>query len=254
MIRLFISDIDGCLATPYTPFEIERLADLRKLIAEAGSPVNDGSSGSGTLHPPFTICSGRPYPYVEAMTQVLGITTSVLFESGAGMFDPVSAQSKWHPAASDGLFESIREIKSFLNESAKGMTASVDMAKQAQATLVGPDTAEIQQLYPVLHDYVNTNFPELQVFQTPNSIDIVQPGLTKREGVYWLADEYALSTGDLAFLGDTDGDLGALQTVGRSYAPANAAPEIKQMVDVSTVSPQLEGVFEAYKDAAQFGR
>ena len=51
MIKLFVTDIDGCLAEPYEPYDLEALSTLRRLA--------DGAQGPA---PALSICSGRPYP------------------------------------------------------------------------------------------------------------------------------------------------------------------------------------------------
>ncbi|MGA1495494.1 MAG: HAD family phosphatase, partial [Rhodothermales bacterium] len=69
MTKLFVSDIDGCLAMPYEPFRMDRMRALMGRIHASGSPA-------------FSLCSGRAYAYVEAMTQLLGLRVPTLFESG----------------------------------------------------------------------------------------------------------------------------------------------------------------------------
>ena len=83
MIKLFVTDIDGCLAEPYEPYDLEGLGTLRRLADEAQGPT-------------LSICSGRPYPYVEAMTQALDLTTPVLFEAGRYRIEPAAARLKKH--------------------------------------------------------------------------------------------------------------------------------------------------------------
>ena len=92
---------------------------------------------------------------------------------------------------------------------------SVDVAKETQATIVGPNVEDIRSNYSIINDFVTTNYPALRVFQTLHSVDVVTPYLTKREGVEWLAEECGLQLHELAFCGDSDGDVGALQITGK---------------------------------------
>ncbi|GMQ81835.1 MAG: HAD hydrolase family protein [Rhodothermia bacterium] len=246
MIRLFISDIDGCLATPYQPFLLDELAELRLLAEQAGLPGTNG------FFPSFSICSGRPYPYVEAMSQVLGLATPVLFESGAGMFDPVAAQRVWHTDVNRAMLDDISHVKSFLNQLVKNTVLMVDLAKQTQASVVAPGPEPIQAVFPEIQTYVSDNHPELEIFRTFFSVDVVVPNLTKQAGVQWLASLFELEMSEVAFIGDTDGDLGALQVVGRSYAPSNATKRVQDSVDVSTIGRDVAGVVEAFRDAIHF--
>ena len=51
----------------------------------------------------------------------------------------------------------------------------------------------------------------------------------------------------MAFIGDSNGDLGALETVGYSFAPANATAEVRARVQVVTDGRGIDGVLEAYR-------
>jgi len=62
VIKLFVTDIDGCLGEPYTPYDLDGLATLRRYAHDAGPPTAPSAT------PAVSICSGRPYPYVEALT------------------------------------------------------------------------------------------------------------------------------------------------------------------------------------------
>ena len=65
VIKLFVTDIDGCLAEPYQPYDLEGISTFRDFVEQAGSLTENGSV------PAVSVCSGRPYPYVEAVTQAL---------------------------------------------------------------------------------------------------------------------------------------------------------------------------------------
>ena len=101
MIMLFVSDIDGCLAMPYESFRMDRIRELMDRIQEPGRPG-------------FSLCSGRAYAYVEAMTQLLGIRVPTLFESGAGMFDVTTGTSKFHPSFTPAIRRDVKDIQSCL--------------------------------------------------------------------------------------------------------------------------------------------
>lgn len=243
MIRLFVSDIDGCLAEPYRPFDLELLGIMAAWTREAGEP------GNHPILPAVGICSGRAYPYVEAMSQLLGCQVPVLFESGAGRFNPLTAASDWHPAVTADIREDIRNIQHFMATEVvvSGPGMSMDFAKSAQAALVGTDPDALATALDRISTWVQANTPGFSTFHTHISIDVVPDGLTKREGLAWLADDLGLRMDELAFIGDTNGDIGALKSVGYSFAPANAQPEVKAVVDHVCEGNDIEGVLEAYR-------
>lgn len=242
MIRLFVSDIDGCLAEPYRPFALDRLQELARQVRRAGQP------GDHPVLPAFSICSGRPYPYVEAVTQVLGLQVPVLFEAGAGMFDPCKVVVRWHPAFSDELAEQAEALRRWMAAHCiPGTSLMLDLGKRSQAGIVSPNPQEILRFVPVVEAYVATHFPAFQVFHTHISIDVVPRGLTKREGLQWLMETLEVDADEVAYIGDSNGDLGALALVGHAFAPANAAESVRQQVPYVMEASDIEGVLAAYR-------
>ena len=242
MIKLFVSDIDGCLAMPYEPYDLDRFQTMADHAAAAPK------AGIADRGPAVSLCSGRSYAYVEAMAQVLGLTTPVLFESGGGMFDPVAAQTVWHPDFTPEVEAQIQEVRRWMQKTLCGSDTQtfVDHNKRTQAGVASPDTAEIEAHLPAVQAFVNDVNPDFHVFTTHISIDVLPATITKKQGLEWLGRHLDISVSEMAYIGDTGGDLPALQSVGASFAPANAEEAVRQGVDVVTGSPVLAGTLEAY--------
>jgi hypothetical protein len=242
VIELFVTDIDGCLAMPYTPYDLEGFDRLRRYVEDAGA-VDVPEAG-----PAVSVCSGRSYPYVEAITQALGVTAPVLFESGGGRFDPVAAQTTWNPALTDEIEAELETVRHWLvTEVVPGTKMSLDHAKRTQAGVVTPDTDEVATWMPRVEAFVDEEVPHLEVFETDNSIDVVPPNITKRTGLKWLAEHLGLSLDEIAYIGDADADLAALQSVGLSFAPTNATQDVRAAVDRVTDGAVIDGTLEAYR-------
>ena len=237
MIKLFVTDIDGCLAEPYAAYDLDGMSALR-----------DHAASDDPADPALSICSGRSYPYVEALTQALDLTTPVLFESGGGRFDPVAAQTTWNPALTETIEAELEEVRHwFVTECVPGTALSLDHAKRTQAGVVSPNPEDILDLRPRTEQFVQENVPDLRVFSTAVSIDVVPPGITKRTGLEWLADHLGIDVSNVAYIGDAETDREALGTVGRSFAPANADPEVRRRVDHVTDGAVIDGTLEAYR-------
>ncbi|MFP4228918.1 MAG: HAD family hydrolase [Salinivenus sp.] len=241
MINLFVTDIDGCLAEPYVPYDLEGFATLRRYAQEAG-PIGKGAG------PALSVCSGRSYPYVEAITQALHVREPVLFEGGGGRFDPEAAQTAWSPMLTDSVEAALDEVRHwFVTDCVPGTTLSLDHAKRTQVGVVSPNPDEILDLRPRTEHFVKKNAPDLRVFSTSVSIDVVPPGITKRAGLEWLADHLDVNMNDIAYIGDAETDVEALKAVGTSFAPANAAAEVRRCVDHVTEGAVLDGTLDAYR-------
>src|SRR5436309_3503390 len=106
-VRLVLLDIDGCLtageASPLNFGVLEQLQQVNRRAAE------------DPMVPAISLCTGRPEPYVELMTQAIGGYLPAIWENGAGLFLPAEYTFKLHPLL-DG-----RRLEAF--EQARGLVA-----------------------------------------------------------------------------------------------------------------------------------
>lgn len=239
MVKLFLADIDGCLAAPYEAYDLDGFRTLADYNRRAESDP---------LLPRLGICSGRSYAYVEAVAQALDLRGPALFESGGGRFDLPEARIRWNPCLTDEVERQLREVRDYFHREILPETGfSYDYGKRAQAGAVWTDQAEVARWAEIVDRYVTETFPGLAVHPTHVSIDVVPRALTKRVAVELVAKEEGLTLDELAFIGDTGGDIEALEAVGFSFAPANAQPAVKDAVRFVTGGAVLDGVIEAYR-------
>lgn len=238
-IELFITDIDGCLAEPFEALELDRWQEL----AEKSS----GAGRSDPHRPRLTLLSGRPLGYVEAVAQALGCREPALFEAGAGAFDLSDGRVRWNPALTEELERQMQAVRTWLiEECIPGTALSFDYGKRTQAGVIGPDPEAVERLFPRVEAYVEERFPALRVFETEISIDVVPAAITKRQALDWLAEQTGIPVARMAYIGDTTGDLEALQAVRRSFAPRNAFEAVREQVFLETDGAFVDGVHEAY--------
>lgn len=240
MIKLFLADIDGCLCQPYEAIDLEGVAALREYGKEAEAHP---------LMPRIGLCSGRSYAYVEAMAQLLDLRAPALFESGGGRFDLSEARIQWNPALTPRVEDELNEVRRFLlkNVVAIGNGFSLDYGKRAQTGVVNRDQAEVERFLPIVRNFVTQQLPDLRVYETHASIDVVPVNLTKLQAIQWLVSQEALSLDEVAFIGDTRGDVEAISAVGVGFSPQNGVREAKNAANVITESAVLDGVLEAYR-------
>ena len=247
-IRLFVSDIDGCIGEPYQAFQMQHMQRLAEHAGRAGALDADA-----TL-PAFTLCSGRPFPYVEALSQMLGIRVPVLFESGGGLFDPVSAGVHWHPAFTDELREEVEALGRWMQETCiPGSSLLFDFAKRTQPGMISPFSEEIDRWMPVVEERVAVHHPRLTVHRTHLSIDVLPEGISKRIGMGWLSDTLDVPLSAMAYIGDSSGDIEALAAVGIAFAPENAIAAVRAVAHTVT-APRIQGVVEAYEACVSHNR
>lgn len=243
MVRLFVADIDGCLGKPYQPFDLVGLRQVAEHV----------ESGAASGRPAFTVCSGRPFPYVEAVAQMLGLQVPVLFESGGGQFDPVESEVTWHPAFSDAAESQLEKVSRWLQRTClPGTSLMMDYGKHTQCGVVGPDAEEVAATARRARAFVEHEAPALQVHTTSTAVNVMPAGVTKREGLQWYAETHDLQLDEIAYIGDTEGDLQALAAVGFSFAPANAEAAVRERVQHVTEGAVVQGTLEAYRWCVQY--
>lgn len=236
MTDLFLCDIDGCLSEPFEPYDLDALGRVRAAIHAPGAV-------------PFALLTGRAFPYAEAMSQLLGLSAPAAFEAGAGAFLRAERRVVWHPALTRETEASLHAVRAwFFDTLLPAHPALVfDYGKRVQVGVLGATVADVEAAAAMTRAYVETLGAPLVVFTTPVSVDVVPAALTKATALDWLADLTGVPLDRMAFIGDTEGDRAALLRVGRAFAPANAAPEIRALPAVTvTDGAHAAGVLAAY--------
>lgn len=237
MIKLFVTDLDGCISYPFRTPDWEAIQAIRELnIASRTQPEI----------PPLSICTGRPHPYAEAVAQWLDIRLPFVFES-AGLYHwegnrVVTAL----PDTSEAL-QPIRDMKVWLSREITPMfpSANIEFSKLMDAGIVSPDIEDIKKIIPIVREKVESDFPLLEIHTTDVSVNILMPGNNKYQGMKLLADSQNITLDDIAYIGDTGGDIPALEAVHMAFAPSNATRGVKNLA-INLEQNTTRAVLEAY--------
>ncbi len=277
MIEYFVSDVDGCLATPFQEPDWEALSQLRAYHQRARL---DRQTQGESPYPLLSICTGRPLAYTEALTQWLGIRTPFVFES-ALVFDLESYQvsgaatqrNEWiqtdpstiHTITATGDYEldnfsslsqhpgvrDIHQVKEYFLQDVvpRYPEMSIEFAKILDAGLVchNPELVDIvekeTELYLKKHALTH-----LEIHTTDVSINVLLGGNNKGLGLRLLANAFQTPLSQIAYIGDSSGDIPALDLVGRPFTPANARTIVRQQEGYHHLASQTTAsVLEAYE-------
>lgn len=246
MIKLFITDLDGCISMPFTPPKWEIITELKEL--------NELSKTDETV-PPLTICTGRPMPYAEAVYQWMGMYKPFLFESGGGVYDMAKNTLHWHPTFDIDRERELGELKAHLktNFIEKYPNTIPEFAKHTDSGIINQTPAVIHKMYPEIRKYVDANYPNFEVHYTDVSINVISKSTNKGEGIKFLSELLDLELEEVAFIGDTGGDRPGLEIVGKPFAPNNAMESAKEVSDVMN-GEDADAVLEAYKKVIEYNR
>lgn len=245
MIKLFITDLDGCISTPFISPDWSLLSEIRRLNDQH---VND------LAVPPLTICSGRPLPYVEAVAQWLNVKHPAVFES-AGVCNIENYEIQFLPVFDEKAQQQVDELKTWLEREIipeyPGMI--LEFSKKMDAGLIHPKKEVIDDAFPAITEYVTKRYPIFEVHKTEVSINIILEDNNKENGILRLCELLDITPREVAYIGDSSGDIPGLKIVGQPYAPDNAVAEVKEHAEVLNVKV-TEAVLMAYNRIIQKNR
>lgn len=224
MIKLFITDLDGCLTSPFKKPDWELLSQIRRL--------NEQSKHDGAV-PPLAICSGRPLPYVEAVAQWLGINHPVVFESG-GVYELETNKVHFLSAFDQEAQSQVEELKVWLQENiiSRYPDMILEFTKRMDAGLIHLEKGTIDEVYPTVAEYVDQNYAHFEVHRTEVSINVIPSDNNKESGIRRLCQMMNIETREAAYIGDSSGDIPGLKIVGKPFAPLNASADVKEEAQV----------------------
>lgn len=243
MIKLFITDLDGCLTEPFQAPDWKLLSEIRSL--------NQQSKEIEHI-PPLSICSGRPLPYVEAVAQWLDVKVPVVFES-AGMY-LLSSNSPVFDAVFDEEAErEVEDLKKWLKGKIipeyEGM--ELEFTKKMDAGLIHLERPVIEDAFSRVREYVEEHYPLFEVHMTDVSINIILKENNKKKGIRMMCERLDLDPSEVAYIGDSSGDIPGLKLVGHPFAPSNAAESVKKVAEVIDLQ-STEAVLEVYNRIIEY--
>lgn len=247
MIKLFITDLDGCISFPYISPDWDAANEIRTLVQQ---------SKTDETIPPLTICSGRPLPDVEAVAQWLGVYKPMVFESGGGIYDMQNNVISWNPALNSETEEKLTALKAHLQQNyiQKIPGTVAEFSKRTDASLVNPGTELIKKIYAELSPYVEKEFPGFEIHKTDVSVNIISRKTNKSAGIRQLAGMLGITVDETAYIGDTGGDIKSLEMTGLSFAPVNAIPAVREIVQYPLEQKTTQAVLAAYKKIIKYNR
>jgi len=245
MIKLFITDIDGCLTVPFETPDWESLSKIRRLNEQSRHDI---------AVPSLSICSGRPFSYVEAVTQWLGIDNPTIFES-AGVYDISTNKLDFLPAFDEQAEHQVKELRQWMEDELVPRYPGLitEFTKRMDAGVIHIEKEVIEEIYPTIKTYVAENYPRFEVHNTDISVNVVLANNNKRNGILELCELLDLNPDQVAYIGDSSGDIPGLEIVGYPFAPLNAADTVKEYAEVLDAKA-TDAVLMAYRKVIETNR
>lgn len=241
MIRLIVTDIDGCLTgggTERFPLEFFRFIQEWNQKAEREPSF-----------PPITVCSGRPQPYVEAILQAIGGFKPAICESGGVFYELPTRTMLINPAFTKGwerkylnLLENVK--KQFINSR---RPIVIEPGKYTEVTIIPYTPLNVDSIWDEAKEFIKPFTPDFRPTRTRSVINFSTRIIDKGIGVKWLAQKLGIDCAEIAGFGDAPGDVPFLKEVGFSGCPANAMPEVKPVCNFVSNAEYYNGFLEFLK-------
>jgi hydroxymethylpyrimidine pyrophosphatase-like HAD family hydrolase len=245
MIKLFVTDLDGCISYPFKTPDWDAINKIRELNLKSRDSI---------IIPPLSICTGRPFPYAEAVAQWLDVKLPFVFES-AGLFMWDGHRIETALKNTEEELKPIRFMRTWLRDDVipNFNGAVIEFTKMMDAGIVCPDEEVIKEIHELVLEKVADHYPDLEVHATEVSVNILMPGNDKLQGMKLLGEATGISLNEMAYIGDSSGDVPALKQVKMPFAPINAHQTAKDHGEVLQFETTL-AVLDAYERIIEYNR
>lgn len=222
--QLIFSDNEGCIIEAKgKEFNLPELSRLKSLLARADTFG-------------FAICTGRSVPYVEAMTQVLGIHRSefpCVCEGGGVLYWPAQDRTELlvRPFPTAELLDRL-----------PANLFRVEPGKVCCLSLYPSNALSVQELTEVVAPLVDSSLFTLRV--SAAALDITPSGVDKAFGIRKAIEAIKYRSRTVVAVGDADNDLPMFDVADYTAAPSNATHAVKARANFISRFPHTEGLIE----------
>jgi hydroxymethylpyrimidine pyrophosphatase-like HAD family hydrolase len=235
-----LCDVDGCL-TPEsaTPLDVEALARVTE---------HNRHALAGRDRPTLTLCTGRPQPFAECISRLVGNAglgaLPLIAENGAWLYDPSSNDYVPDPAITSVHRAMVRELASWLDDTFGPRGVTQQPGKSASVSLFHPDPSVLRTIAPIIETECLRRGWSMRISMTWFYINCDLAHISKATGIRRWIERTRLSPARLAGIGDTTSDLAIRASVKWFACPANAAESLKPHADYVAGCAEARGVLE----------
>lgn len=236
-IKAAILDVDGCFISPQgqvSPVYYRGLSKIARFVQQG----NEGKL------PSISLCSGRPGGYLEAVSYMIGLSeTWAIAESGICLLDIKGKRRVWNPALTLEVREQFPRVMQEVIPPILQKYPDIFLYPWNEFNialeLVPDSTSSLEECYEMIlsADGVKELVREKKIVghYSDSAVDITPcdvngKPIEKASGVKFWADYTQTNLQKVLYIGDSNGDLAAMQTVGYVGCPKNASPDCKKLV------------------------
>lgn len=215
--RVVAVDIDGTLTDDHKHLNLEAVKALRTLEAH-GIPV--------------VLATGNVRPVTYGLWRFMGLSGPLCCENGGVLWAP-----DWDGPVLRATKDEARAAADWLAERIGGLDPEGISSNQWRESewCLRPD----EDLEAIQDAMAKGRWPNLEVIRTGFAIHLMDPVISKGQGLAALAEHYDWSLDDMLVVGDAPNDLSMFEAAAWSVAVGGAFPEVAAAASV--VSPFPHG-------------
>lgn len=231
-----VCDIDGCLGPeshePLDAHALAALADYNRAAHERRD------------RPVITLCSGRPQPFVEALSRLLGNTSvPCVCENGVWVYDPRDNGFHRDPAITADHLHAVRDAQEWIEREWVPRGAVIQPGKAASISVWHADTAMLKgAITDSIRERSARHGWPLRVSATVAWINCDLAHVHKGTGIDRVVALTGLSRERLAGVGDSPSDRFIAQRVAFFAAPSNVHPDLRDACHLVAPEAEIAGV------------
>lgn len=237
--KLIVSDVDGCISPEESePWDLEPFVTLARRLRD--------------YRLPFTLCTGRPQPYVEVLAKLLDVRLPLICENGAVVYELATNRSAPGPGVSADGVTLLRKLRAHLEGLLPDYPGSVvQYGKEAQLSLYSRESDATAALAEAARSFVAREAPgSVRIDNSHYYLNISIAGVDKGTALAWLQNQLGVGPDATAVIGDTGGDLAMRERAALFLAPANATAEVKAAADRVSEKTDVHAVLEFVAELA----
>lgn len=231
-----VCDVDGCLLD-----ELHPQVDLNVLMQ-----IAEHNKIAEALHdrPIVTICSGRPQPFVECLSRIIGnYRIPCISENGVWIHNPADNKIECDPSIEAGDIAAKHQLETLVARFVKE-GAIIQAGKSASVSVIHHDSDWVERHVKIIQNLCDEHQLPFTMSRTWSCINCNLSKVNKATGMKRLMQKIGLPKERLVGIGDTMGDLGIAENVGYFCSPGNAEAKIKSYANFVAKKDVCEGVLE----------
>ncbi len=240
-IDLIITDVDGCII-PTDPTEVDlvEMNELKKMF----NKLFDAKLKRHRI----VLLSGRPQPFIEAITQLYDLKTIAIAEYGGIFYDTVKNRTWYSPAITSKHRKLMWDIKNNFLESKDPLINDclIEPGKELVITLRPPDKNILGKLQEKVNNFLENELGNeidlITVTKSATAIDVFPRVIGKDKALDEVARVYGTTSSKVLAIGDSSADLPFLTKSRFVATVANASEDVKKIANHVSKHPHVRGM------------